>query len=31
VQALLPEGMRGLGDINEPDRYLDIYRQLSQR
>lgn len=31
VQALLPEGMREMGDINEPDRYLDIYRQLSER
>jgi len=31
VQALLPEGMRGMGNISEPDRYLDIYRQLSQR
>ena len=31
VQALLPEGMREMGDISEPDRYLDIYRQLSQR
>jgi len=31
VQALLPEGMTGMGDINEPDRYLDIYRKLSRR
>lgn len=31
VQALLPEGMADMGNINEPDRYLDIYRQLSQR
>ena len=31
VQALLPEGMKEMGNISEPDRYLDIYRQLSQR
>ena len=31
VQALLPEGMTGMGDISEPDRYLDIYRILSRR
>ncbi len=31
VQAVLPEGMTGMGNISEPDRYLDIYRKLSQR
>lgn len=31
VQARLPEGMTDMGNINEPDRYLDIYRQLSLR
>lgn len=31
VQALLPEGMADLGNINEPDRYLDIYHKLSQK
>ena len=31
VQARLPEGMSEMGNISEPDRYLDIYRQLSQR
>jgi hypothetical protein len=31
VQAQVPEGMAGTGDITEPERYLNIYRSLGGR
>lgn len=31
VQAKVPDGLVGLGEINEPDRYLDIYRRFAGR
>ncbi len=31
VQAELPMGMAGLGTINEPDRYMAIFRELGSR
>jgi hypothetical protein len=31
VQAQVPEGLAGLGDITEPERYLNIYRSLGGR
>ena len=31
VQARIPESLQGTGAITEPDRYLDLYRNLSRR
>ena len=31
VQAELPDGMTGLGTINEPDRYMAIFREMGSR